>query len=350
MIEMMKKFTIKRFSSGPKAKIIIGAVSMIIVVAIFMAIGMRKTLIISIDGKEETIVTYKGYVKDVLEENGIVINSKDKLQPSLESKVYEKEPIKIKRAITVNIVAKDLKLEVQTAEDNIEDMLETERATLKEQGIVFDKDVYEVLPSIESKVEDNLSVKLINVEAKDVIEKQSINFDTIVERNESLDKSVKKVKSEGVDGKKETTYRVVYKDGVESSRQVISTKVVSEPQNKIVIQGTGTIYASRGGSESVSVKKQINFKTTAYTGGTSTSSGRKPVRATGGISTIAVDPTVIPIGSKVYIDGYGYAVAADTGSGIKGNIIDVYFDSEKEASNWGVRQAQVSIIAYPGEW
>ena len=348
MIEKMKKFTMNNFSNGPKAKIIIGVVSMIIVVAIVIVMSVRKTLIINIDGKEETFVTYKVYVKDVLQEKGIEVTPKDKLQPSLESKVSEKEPIKIKKAITVNIVAKDIQLEVQTAEDNIKDMLETEVATLKEQGIVFNKDVDEVLPSIDSKVEDNLSVQLINVEAKDVIEKQAINFDTIVEKNDSLDKSVKKVKSEGVDGKKEITYKVIYKDGVESSREVISSKVVSEPQNKILIQGTGTVYASRGGS--VSSKKQLNCKATAYTGGTSTSSGRKPSRIVDGISTIAVDPTVIPIGTKVYIEGYGYAIAADTGSGIKGNIIDVYFNSEKETSNWGLKQVQVSIIAYPGEW
>jgi len=348
MIEKMKKFTMKNFSNGPKAKIIIGLVSIIIVVVMVIAISMRKTLIINIDGKEETFVTYKVYVKDVLQEKGIEVTTKDKLQPSLESKVSEKEPIKIKKAITVNIVAKDIQLEVQTAEDNIKDMLETEVATLKEQGIVFNKDVDEVLPSIDSKIEDNLSVQLINVEAKDVIEKQAIKFDTITEKNESLDKSVKKVKSEGVDGKKEITYKVIYKDGVESSREVISSKVVSEPQNKILIQGTGTVYASRGGS--VSSKKQLNCKATAYTGGTSTSSGRKPSRIVDGISTIAVDPTVIPIGTKVYIEGYGYAVAADTGSGIKGNIVDVYFNSEKETSNWGLKQVQVSIIAYPGEW
>jgi len=350
MIEKMKKFTMNNFSNGPKAKIIIGVVSMIIVVAIVIVMSVRKTLIINIDGKEETFVTYKVYVKDVLQEKGIEVTPKDKLQPSLETKVSEKEPIKIKKAITVNIVANDIQLEVQTAEDNIKDMLETEVATLKEQGIVFNKDVDEVLPLIDSKVEDNLSVQLINVEAKDVIEKQAIKFDTITEKNENLDKSVKKVKSEGVDGKKEITYKVIYKDGVESSREVISSKVVSEPQNKILIQGTGTVYASRGGSESVSGKKQITCKATAYTGGTSTSSGRKPSRIVDGISTIAVDPTVIPIGTKVYIEGYGYAVAADTGSGIKGNIVDVYFNSEKETSNWGLKQVQVSIIAYPGEW
>ena len=51
----------------------------------------------------------------------------------------------------------------------------------------------------------------------------------------------------------------------------------------------------------------------------------------GGLSTVAVDPRVIPLGSKVWVKGYGYAIAADTGGAIKGNIIDVYVNSEAEA-------------------
>lgn len=348
MVEKFKQFIKKSFSNGPRAKIIVGAVAMVIVVATLVTVSMRKTLTISIDGKEETFVTYKGTVKDVLQENGIEVNPKDKLQPSLESKVFEKEPIKLKRAIQVNLMANGVKLEIQTAEDNIEEMLDAEDATLKEQGIEFNKDFYEVSPSLDSKVEDSLSVQLVKVETKDVVEKQVIDFDTIVEKNGDLDKSVKNVKTEGANGEKEITYQVSYKDGVESSRKVKSTKVISEPKNKVVVQGTGTVYASRGAS--VSGKKQITCSTTAYSGGGVTSSGRKPSRVEGGLSTIAVDPTVIPMGSKVYIEGYGYAVAADTGSGIKGNKIDLYFNSDKETRDWGRRKVQLTIVADPGQW
>lgn len=73
-------------------------------------------------------------------------------------------------------------------------------------------------------------------------------------------------------------------------------------------------------------------------------------RISGGMSTIAVDPSVIPLGSKVYVDGYGYAIAADTGSAIKGNIIDLYLNSASECDSWGRRQVNVLIVAYPGEW
>lgn len=97
-------------------------------------------------------------------------------------------------------------------------------------------------------------------------------------------------------------------------------------------------------------KKTLSMEATAYSGGTLTAMGLKPVRDPGGISTIAVDPSVIPLGSKVYIPGYGYAIASDTGGVIKGNIIDLYMNSHDECTSWGRRQVTLHIVAYPGEW
>lgn len=97
-------------------------------------------------------------------------------------------------------------------------------------------------------------------------------------------------------------------------------------------------------------KKTLSVEATAYTGGTLTAMGLKPVRDPGGISTIAVDPSVIPLGSKVYIPGYGYAIASDTGGVIKGNIIDLYMNSHEDCTSCGRRQVTLHIVAYPGEW
>lgn len=97
-------------------------------------------------------------------------------------------------------------------------------------------------------------------------------------------------------------------------------------------------------------KKTMSMEATAYSGGTLTAMGLRPVRDPNGISTIAVDPNVIPLGSKVYIPGYGYAIASDTGGVIKGNIIDLYMNSHEECIAWGRRQVTLHIVAYPGEW
>lgn len=83
-----------------------------------------------------------------------------------------------------------------------------------------------------------------------------------------------------------------------------------------------------------------NFKLTFYGGDTMTASGRTPQLN----HTIAVDPRVISLGSKVYIEGYGTYYAEDTGGAIKNNIIDIFVSSELEANAKGVDYAKVYLI------
>ncbi|MDP4162870.1 MAG: LysM peptidoglycan-binding domain-containing protein [Bacillota bacterium] len=94
--------------------------------------------------------------------------------------------------------------------------------------------------------------------------------------------------------------------------------------------------------------QKIKVKATAYTASCTGCSG---VTATGinikdnqDAKVIAVDPSVIPLGSKVYVEGYGYATASDTGGAIKGKRIDVFIPSEKDAMQWGSKQVNVTII------
>ena len=97
-------------------------------------------------------------------------------------------------------------------------------------------------------------------------------------------------------------------------------------------------------------KEVYTMMSTAYAGDTITYMGTTPVRDPDGISTIAVDPSIITLGSKVYIPGYGLAIASDTGGLIKGNRIDLFLNSEDECINWGVQTVSLYLIAYPGEW
>ena len=97
-------------------------------------------------------------------------------------------------------------------------------------------------------------------------------------------------------------------------------------------------------------KEVYTMMSTAYAGDTITYMGTTPVRDPDGISTIAVDPSIIPLGSIVYIPGYGLAIASDTGGLIKGNRIDLFLNSEDECINWGVQTVSLYLIAYPGEW
>lgn len=348
MIKQLKSDIKDKSSSGSKKQFLIGfgvILAGIIIIAVF---SMRKSVVVNVNGSEETFTTYKGTVQDLLDEKGIKLSSKDKVEPSLDSKLNKGDVVTVKSAVPIKIVANGVEVKVETAEKNIEDMLEAEKSTLEENGITFNKGIDEVTPSIDSKIEENLQVQIVKVEAKEETVNECINYDTVVEKDDTLDNGTKKVKAEGVNGEKETVYQVLYKDGQEFSREIKSTKTVAEPQNKIVLEGTKTVYVSRDGIAK-GVKK-LTCKATAYSGHALTATGRKPQRVAGGISTIAVDPSVIPLGSKVYIDGYGYAIAADTGGAINGNKIDLYFNSPGETTAWGVRTVEVTIVAYPGEW
>ncbi|MGL5353936.1 MAG: 3D domain-containing protein [Clostridium sp.] len=127
---------------------------------------------------------------------------------------------------------------------------------------------------------------------------------------------------------------------------------ISKGQAKI---NASTPPPSNGGSNNNGSGNETYIATytmeaTAYTGGTVTATGLRPVRNPNGISTIAVDPNVIPLGSKVLIPGYGYAIASDTGGAIKGNIIDLYLNSNEECIAWGRRSVTLHLIALPGTW
>ncbi|GAA0819932.1 3D domain-containing protein [Clostridium tertium] len=349
MVEKWKEYMKNNFSNGPKAKILMGIAVFAIILSVTF-INMRKTVTMEIDGKEETFVTYKGTVKDVLDTNGVEVNPKDKVQPALNSKVSEGDTISIKRAVSVELTVGDKQVKIDTAEDTIEEMLEVEEE-LKNQGIEFNEGLDEITPALNTKITSNLKINLVKVEVKKELAKEAIDFDVVVETDANLDSGLEEVRQDGASGEKEVTYEIVYKNGEEFSRAVKSSKVVAEPVNKVVAQGTRKTFASRDG-QLLNYKSVIYCESTAYSGGGVTATGTVPVRDPNGISTIAVDPRVIPLGSLVYVEGYGRAVAADTGGAIKGNIIDVYVNSEAEAyNNWGRKyNVPVYILAYPGEW
>ena len=134
-------------------------------------------------------------------------------------------------------------------------------------------------------------------------------------------------------------------DTATETKKVADARQVALATQQAKIKDVAPI--SRGG-DAVSYKNTLSVRATAYDPTNTTSlytySGRMAEWNPSGYSTIAVDPDVIPIGSKVYVEGYGLAYAADIGGAIKGNTIDVFFNTPNETKNWGVRYVKVSIL------
>lgn len=106
--------------------------------------------------------------------------------------------------------------------------------------------------------------------------------------------------------------------------------------------------AAPAASTSNTSSKEMTVKATAYTASCEGCSGTTAtginLKANPNAKVIAVDPSVIPLGSKVYVEGYGEAIAGDTGGAIKGNRIDIFIPSEHDAVNFGVKQVKVTIL------
>ncbi|KPN95661.1 3D domain-containing protein [Lysinibacillus sp. ZYM-1] len=94
--------------------------------------------------------------------------------------------------------------------------------------------------------------------------------------------------------------------------------------------------------------RTLTMRATAYTayceGCSGITANGTDIRSNPNLKVIAVDPRVIPLGSRVWVEGYGEAIAADTGGAIKGNKIDVFIPTEGQAMQWGVKTVTVKIL------
>ena len=315
-------------------------VTIIAILTIFMCF-IRKNITVVVDGQPTKLVTYQKTFDSALKKADIHIDVKDKIDKALNSKILNNDVITITRAVNVKVFVDNKELNIKSAEKDIALMLNTEKIALSPND--------KVSPSKETKLSTGMDVIITRVETEIIQKKMPIDFKTVIEKDTSTLKSHSKVLQKGITGEKDITVNVTYENGKEVSREVVKETIVKEPRSKIIVQGTlPTISFSRGDASKTS-GKILNVKATAYwavngVNSTYTASGKKAVRNPNGYSTIAVDTSVIPMGTKLYVEGYGYAIAADRGSGVVGKFIDVYFNTREEACDWGVKYLKVQIL------
>lgn len=129
---------------------------------------------------------------------------------------------------------------------------------------------------------------------------------------------------------------------VSTPNEVPVTKSESEPIEATTSQRVETSAPPSDAERTMTVEATAY---TAYCNGCSgTTANGTDLRANPHLKVIAVDPRVIPLGTKVWVEGYGEAVAADTGGAIKGNKIDVFIPNKSGAYEWGRRTVTIKIL------
>ena len=153
------------------------------------------------------------------------------------------------------------------------------------------------------------------------------------------------VKSQdGVDGVIKKTYRITYIDSKPVEKELL-TEDRKDPKPTLFLMGRGGMSSDRG---SFTRKRVLDMSATAYDSSVrSNGRGNRGRTRTGARTTygvVAVDPRVIPLGSIVFVEGYGLALACDTGSAIKGNRIDLCFDSSRVCDQFGRQRVRVHVL------
>lgn len=337
---------IKVYFSNSSKLLLIASLSLLC--AVVMLVNSRKTLVVSIDGKQTKIVTFKSTLNVALKSSGIKVGRFDKTSPALTSKVKDGEKVYIKSAVNVSINVDGKVLNIKTADDNIQNVLKDNNVTLD----TFDK----VEPSAQTAISDGLNINVTRVQYSLLTDTEKVDYQTVVKKDDTMGNDTTKVLQEGQQGENKITTKVVMENGKEVSRKVVSKVATKSPVSKVLAVGTlGVLPYSRGGR--VYFTKSMRMSATAYTASYSctgkgpgdagyniTRTGTSARRDSSGYSSVAVDPSVIPLGTKLYVEGYGYAVAEDTGGAVTGNTIDLYFNSNSEMNNWGRRSVMVYVL------
>lgn len=253
---------------------------------------------------------------------------------SAESKVTATAPL-----TTITLTADGLTKQVATSAKTVAELL-------KEQEISLGK-LDRASVSLSTPITaDMASVVVTRIHTDTVKERVSLPFTTRKKFTQNLPFGKTKVVVPGVKGERVKTFRVTYKDDTEVAR-VKTGETNKAPKTALVLAGTrgmtfSNALASRG---YFGGRRIMTMRATGYgpgdngRWGAQTATGLRP-----GYGVVAVDPRFIPLGTRLYIEGYGYAVAGDTGGAIKGNRIDLGHDSASAAEAVGRRNVRVLIL------
>jgi len=200
-----------------------------------------------------------------------------------------------------------------------------------------------VQPAPSTPVKAGMHIVVTRVSKSRVRKLQRLPAPVVYKDTTSLRPGQVKVESEGAPGLLAKDYEIWTRNGKVTLEKVVASTVLVAPKPRVVLRGARLTLTSRSGFRG---RRTLRMIATAYTDDPRENSGYT-ITATGlkvrkGIA--AVDPRVIPLGTLLYVEGYGFALAADTGGAIKGNRIDLCFPTRAECKRFGRRTVIVHVL------
>ena len=295
-----------------------------------------KIVSIKVDGQTITLQTRALTVQGALEEAGVVLQKADGYElVGEEEKLNDGATIEVTRAMPVKVWKAGRTTEYTIGRKTVRDVL---------NAVGVDYKGFQVYPGLDTEVTPDMTIHIISPTNKLTTETRDIPYEVEMRNNDNLPRGRQNVISPGQNGQEKVTYREI-KVGSETVRQELNREVLSEPVPEIVEVGTGNnlnmIETSRG---FVRYRSARTVEASAYTMAEGSGTGLTSTGVVPYHGVVAVDPDVIPYGTRMYIPGYGFAVAADCGGAINGNTIDLFMEDYGDAISWGRRDVTVYFL------
>ena len=304
--------------------------------------GQTKTITLVRNGQAEPVRTRAATVNQLLTEQNIERTSEDALDVDPSSALADGETIAYRAAVPVTVVIDGVSHTLRTSADTVGEVLGAER-------VAFDSHD-RLTPAAPVSVSVDDTIRLVHVTSWVERVRKAVPAPTEHLISPYLAVGRVKIVQQGAPGEREISYLVTRQANRSQAprRTILAARVVRQPQVRKIATGIGdysaiAAFAERGFNGTVRLARAaMSMVATAYTASCYGCSGTTATGQHAGHGIVAVDPQVIPLGSHLYIPGYGHAIAGDTGGAIHGNRVDLGFNSNADAMQFGRR----SIIVY----
>ena len=314
---------------------------------------LQKEITVKVDDHVTAFKVTTNTVEELLYQKDIQIGNEDYISHELDQTLKNGMEIIIKKAVPITIYTEESKLTLNTSAKTVREVIEYIDIEVDENDIVT--------PALSANIKHELEINIIKVDEEIEEVEEEIPFKVVEKNNDDLFKG-KIIKTQnGKNGIRKINIKRRYENGQLVSEITENSIIVREPIDEIVERGTKELLASSNGMitydesvEMVATAYDLSFESTGknlgdnYFGITASGTKARP-------GVVAVDPKVIPLGTKLYIESldswpdYGFAVAEDTGGAIKGNKIDLFMENHSRASRFGRRGVKVYILDWWNE-
>jgi uncharacterized protein YabE (DUF348 family) len=293
-------------------------------------------------GHSDTITTQASTVGDFLTERHVRISPDDFVSSPLDTPIVDGMNIEYRPAHVIAVYIGKNKREVHSAATSVRELLADERIAFGPHD--------EVSPALDRSLAGRDVVRITRVDMWTVRERSAVAPAARTRDDANLAVGKTRTVDPGATGLRETTVRLVRRGDGPIKRFVLASRLIRAPRERVIARGIADYsefanVAERGFTSALHfARTALHMIATAYTAGCYGCSGITASGTRAGFGVIAVDPSVIPLGTKLFIPGYGRAIAGDTGGAIHGHRIDLGMNTVSEAMRFGRRAVTVYVL------